>query len=75
MTGSDGPQLTSLEIARKTPLRAVTDIAAGIGIGADLLEPYGEFVAKIKLDAIAALAPRPTGKIRGGDGGHADAAR
>ena len=28
-------------------------------IGADLLEPYGEFVAKIKLDAIAALADRP----------------
>ncbi len=62
VTGADDRQLTSLEIARKTPLRAITDIATGIGIGADLLEPYGEFVAKIKLDAIPALAPRPQAK-------------
>ncbi len=62
MTGSDEPQLTSLEIARGTRLKAVTDIAAEIGIGADLLETYGEFVAKIKLDAIAAVAPRPKAK-------------
>jgi formate--tetrahydrofolate ligase len=62
VTGSDDRQLTSLEIARKTPLKPVVDVAADIGIGTDLLEPYGEFVAKIKLDAIAALAPRPTAK-------------
>ncbi len=62
MTGSDEPQLTSLEIARGTRLKAVADIAAEIGIGTDLLETYGEFVAKIKLDAIAALAPRPKAK-------------
>ncbi len=55
-------QLTSLEIARQTPLRPVTDIAAEIGIGAHLLETYGEFVAKVKLDAVAALAPRPKAK-------------
>ena len=59
MTGSDEPQLTSLEIARGTQLRPVTDIAAEIGIGADLLETYGEFVAKIKLDAIACRRIRP----------------
>ena len=62
MTGSDDRQLTSLEIARKTPLKPVTEVAAHIGISPDLLEPYGEFVAKIKLDAIAALAPKPTAK-------------
>ena len=60
VTGAEDRQLTSLEIARKTPLKPVADIAADIGIGTDLLEPYGEFVAKIKLDAIPALAPRPT---------------
>ena len=59
MTIPEDRQLTSLEIARKTQLRAVTDIAADIGIGADLLELYGEFVAKVKLDAIPALASRP----------------
>ncbi|MGD0392801.1 MAG: formate--tetrahydrofolate ligase, partial [Acidimicrobiales bacterium] len=62
MTGPDEPQLTSLEIARKTRLRPVADIAAEIGIGADLLETYGEFVAKIKLDAVAALGTRPKAK-------------
>jgi formate--tetrahydrofolate ligase len=62
VTGADDRQLTSLEIARKTPLKPVVDVAADIGISPDLLEPYGEFVAKIKLEAIAALAPRPTAK-------------
>ncbi len=62
MTGSEDRQLTSLEIARKTPLKPVVDVAADIGIRPDLLEPYGEYVAKIKLDAIAELAPRPTAK-------------
>ena len=62
VTGDSDGQLTSLEIARKTPLRAITDVAADIGIGADLLEPCGEFVAKIKLDAIPVVAPRPKAK-------------
>jgi formate--tetrahydrofolate ligase len=62
VTGSDDRRLTSLEIARKTPLKPVVDVAADIGIRTDLLEPYGEFVAKIKLDAIADLASTPTAK-------------
>ena len=62
MTGSEDRQLTSLEIARQASLKPVADIAAGIGVGADLLEPYGHFVAKIKLDAVAALAPKPRAK-------------
>jgi formate--tetrahydrofolate ligase len=62
MSGSGERALTSLEIARLTPLKAISEVAADIGIGADLLEPYGEFVAKVKLDAIAALAPEPKAK-------------
>jgi formate--tetrahydrofolate ligase len=50
---------TALEIARKAVLVPIQDIAGEIGIGPDLLEPYGQFVAKVKLDAIAALADRP----------------
>ena len=50
---------SALEIARKAVLRPVTAIAAEIGIATDLLEPYGEYVAKVKLDAIEALADRP----------------
>ena len=56
---SDAPQLTALEIARKATLRPITEVAAGMGIGEDLLEPYGRYVAKVSLDAVDALADRP----------------
>jgi formate--tetrahydrofolate ligase len=59
VTVQDDDQLTSLEIARKASLKPVTAIAADIGLSADLLETYGDYVAKIKLDAIGALAHRP----------------
>src|ERR687892_124347 len=49
----------NLEVARQAKLRPLKEIAAGIGIGEHLLEPYGEGVAKIKLDAIEELADRP----------------
>lgn len=53
---------TALEIARSATLKPITDVAALMGIGPDLLEPYGEFVTKIKLDAISALNERPIAK-------------
>ncbi len=59
MTVQDDEQLTSLDIARKAFLKPVTAIAEDIGLSADLLETYGEYVAKIKLDAIGAIAHRP----------------
>jgi formate--tetrahydrofolate ligase len=37
----------------------LADIAAEMGIGPHLLEPYGDSVAKIKLEAIEELAERP----------------
>src|SRR2546427_11529867 len=51
-----------LEIARRARLLPIPDIAARMGIGPHLLEPYGHDVAKIKLDAIAELADRPKAK-------------
>jgi formate--tetrahydrofolate ligase len=50
---------TDLEIARKAKLEPLNEIASGIGIGRHLLEPYGESVAKIKLEAIEELSERP----------------
>ena len=50
---------TDLEIARKANLKPLTEIAAQMGLGERLLEPYGEGVAKVKLEAIEALADRP----------------
>ncbi|HUE67429.1 MAG TPA: formate--tetrahydrofolate ligase, partial [Candidatus Acidoferrum sp.] len=53
---------TDLEIARKARLEPMPDIAAKMGIGPHLLEPYGHDVAKIKLDAIEELKGRPKAK-------------
>ena len=52
----------NLEVARQAKLAPLEDIAASIGIGKHLLEPYGEGVAKIKLDAIEELEDRPRAK-------------
>jgi formate--tetrahydrofolate ligase len=56
------PFPSDLEIARQAMLKPLDDIAAEIGIGEHLLEPYGESVVKIKLSAIEELAAAPTAK-------------
>jgi formate--tetrahydrofolate ligase len=53
---------SDLEIAREAKLKPLDEIAAGMGIGKHLLEPYGDAVAKIKLEAIEELADRPKAK-------------
>jgi len=52
----------NLEVARQAKLEPLEEIASGMGIGGHLLEPYGEGVAKIKLDAIEELSGRPKAK-------------
>src|ERR1700727_2715409 len=53
------PLPPAIEIARQATLRPIADIAAQMGIGPELLEPYGTNVAKVSLDAVEALADRP----------------
>jgi formate--tetrahydrofolate ligase len=53
---------SDLEIARNAQLKPVDDIASEIGLGMNLLEPYGEQVVKIKLSAIEELAGAPKAK-------------
>ena len=50
---------SDLEIAQRAALKPMADIAAEMGIGPHLLEPYGDSVAKVKLEAIEELADRP----------------
>jgi formate--tetrahydrofolate ligase len=50
---------TDLDIARSAHPKPLLDIAAQMGLGEHLLEPYGEGVAKIKLAAVDELASRP----------------
>ena len=56
------PFPSDLEIARGASLKPLEDVAAEMGIGSHLLEPYGEQVMKIKLAAIEELADRPVAK-------------
>ncbi|HEY1652897.1 MAG TPA: formate--tetrahydrofolate ligase [Acidimicrobiales bacterium] len=53
------PVPPAIEIARRATLHPITDIAAQMGLGPELLEPYGSHVAKVSLDAVEALARRP----------------
>src|SRR3712207_6027865 len=53
---------SDLQIARQAKLMPLSGIAASMGIGEHLLEPYGGAVAKIKLEAIEELADRPRAK-------------
>lgn len=53
---------TDLEISRNAELRPLPAVAAELGLGEHLLEPYGHAVAKISLDALPELAERPLGK-------------
>jgi formate--tetrahydrofolate ligase len=52
----------NLEVARQAKLEPLNEVAAQIGLGEHLLEPYGEGVAKIKLEALGELADRPKAK-------------
>jgi formate--tetrahydrofolate ligase len=53
---------SDLQIARKTTLKPIPDVAAGMGIGPHLLESYGGVVAKIKLETVEELSDRPLAK-------------
>jgi formate--tetrahydrofolate ligase len=53
---------SALEISRQVDLKPPQEIAATMGIGPHLLEPYGDAVAKVKLEAIQELADRPPAK-------------
>ena len=63
------------EIAQKTPMRPIEEIAEKIGISEDLLEKYGPYMAKIKMSGmntssgkrgklvlVTAMSPTPAGE-------------
>nr|WP_132432134.1 formate--tetrahydrofolate ligase [Pseudonocardia endophytica] len=51
-----------LQIAKSASLIPPADVAAAMGLDPALLEPYGTDVAKVRLDAVAAMADRPKAK-------------
>ncbi|HTS97036.1 MAG TPA: formate--tetrahydrofolate ligase [Streptosporangiaceae bacterium] len=50
---------SALDIARQAQLKPIADIAESMGIPPGMVEQYGDYVAKIGLDAVEALADRP----------------
>lgn len=43
---------SDIEIARETPLKPIRDIARGLGIDEEAMEPYGRYIAKLPLSLI-----------------------
>ena len=43
---------SDIEIARETPLNPIADIAQGLGINQEVIEPYGRYIAKLPLSLI-----------------------
>ncbi|MCC8081813.1 MAG: formate--tetrahydrofolate ligase [Lachnospiraceae bacterium] len=54
---------TDIQIAQETVLEPVMNVAAGIGIGADDLELYGKYKAKLSDELIDRVKDRPDGKL------------
>ena len=55
--------LTDIEIAKQAKMKKITEIAEGIGISADDLEPYGHYKAKLSEELYTKLADKPDGKL------------
>ncbi|HRK23805.1 MAG TPA: formate--tetrahydrofolate ligase [Beijerinckiaceae bacterium] len=54
---------TDIEIARAASLKPIHAVAAGLGIPADALSPYGHHVGKVALSHLAGLSERPDGRL------------
>lgn len=54
---------TDIEIAQEAKIRPIAEVAAGAGIEAGFLEPYGHFKGKVSLEQLEALKNRSDGKL------------
>ena len=51
-----------LRIARSVTLKPIDDVAATLGLGPHVLEPYGRYIAKVHLSALDEIRARPRAK-------------
>ncbi len=54
---------TDIEIAQEAVLKPITEIADGLGIGCECLNPYGKYKAKIDHRLVKVLKDKPDGKL------------
>ena len=55
--------LSDIEIAQKATMKPISQIAAGLGIPDEALDPYGRYKAKVSLEYVDSLNDRPDGKL------------
>jgi formate--tetrahydrofolate ligase len=55
--------LSDIEIAQKATMKPISQIAAGLGIPDDALDPYARYKAKVSLEYVDSLNDRPDGKL------------
>jgi len=55
--------LSDIEIAQRSHMLRIQDIAAKLGIGDEHIEPYGHYKAKLSLGYLNSLRDRPNGKL------------
>ncbi len=55
--------LSDIEIAQKATMKKIQEIAAGIGIPEEQLEPYGRYKAKVSLGFVDSLKGKMDGKL------------
>jgi formate--tetrahydrofolate ligase len=54
---------SDIEIAQEATLIPVTEVAAGLGLESDDIDPFGKYKAKIHLNVLDRLKDRPDGKL------------
>jgi formate--tetrahydrofolate ligase len=55
--------LSSLEIAQAAKLQPIADLVARLGLAPDEVDPYGRYVAKVRLEALRRRAAAPNGRL------------
>ncbi len=55
--------LSDIEIAQKTKMLRIGEVAGKLGIAEEHLEPYGHYKAKVSMDYIDTLKDKPNGKL------------
>jgi formate--tetrahydrofolate ligase len=54
---------SDIEIAREARPLPIMDVAAGLGLDTDHVDPYGRYKAKIHLDVLERMRDKPEGKL------------
>ncbi len=55
--------LSDIEIAQKATMKKIQEVAAGLGIPEEALEPYGRYKAKMSLNFVDSLKGKKDGKL------------